>query len=63
MKDSVLVTLGSMFCITLLAAIYDGQLLYIAVGALVGLLAPSPLQLTAKDERPSEPPETATTGG
>ena len=54
MKDGTIVTIVAMLCVTVLAGIYDGELLYIAVGALVGLLAPSPLQDRERVKRPSE---------
>lgn len=54
MKDETAVTLMAIGCITLLAAIYDGNLLYMAVGLIGGILAPSPLQRVKRDEKPSE---------
>lgn len=53
----------AMICITSIALVYDGQLALIAVGALVGLLAPSPLQRDTRDETPSEPSANAQPGG
>lgn len=41
----LLVTLTAMLCITGIALAFDGGLALIAVGALIGLLAPSPFQL------------------
>lgn len=53
-RDSTIVTLFAMACVTTIAIIYDGQLALIAVGALVGLLAPSPLQNGKRVETPSD---------
>lgn len=43
---ALLTTITAMLCVTAIALVYDGQLAMIAVGALIGLLAPSPFQLT-----------------
>ena len=56
MKDGAIVTCVAMACITLLAAMFDGQLALIAVGALVGLLAPSPLERKPQSAGPDSRP-------
>lgn len=63
MNDSTIVTLCSMVCVTFIAALYDGQLALIAVGALVGLLAPSPLQSSERVETPTDRAERDPVGG
>lgn len=55
----LITTLTSMLCVTAIALVYDGELALIAVGALVGLLAPSPFQLSngpKRAEPTTEPP-------
>lgn len=50
---ALITTLTAMLCVTSIALVYDGQLALLAVGALIGLLAPSPF--TFGNGRPTEP--------
>lgn len=52
---ALLTTLTAMVCVTALALVFDGNLVYLAAGALMGLLVPSPAQAQA--------PPPAATGG
>ena len=55
-KDGTFVTIVAMACITAIALVYDGELALIAVGALVGLLAPSPLERKPQSTGPASTP-------
>ena len=49
MKDQTIVTLVAMACVTAIALVYDGQLALVAVGALIGILTPSPFGAKVPD--------------
>jgi len=50
-----LLTVTAMLYATAIALVYDGQLALVVVGALVGLLAPSPFQ-SGRVEKALNPP-------
>lgn len=57
----LIVTMTSMVLVTVLAIIFDGNLVYLAAGALMGLLVPSPTQTAGapRVETPSDGPAKA----
>ena len=62
-KDRTVLTLCAMACITFLAALYDGQILLLAVGLIGGMLVPSPFEKSERAETGTDAAERAAIRG